>query len=429
MSVKLSAVYTQMGDALKNKRQLDEAIACFRQAIALDPKAVGPHFALGLALRTKGQPDEAIASFRKTLALNPKHAQAHRELGLDLSREGQWDEAIASLRQAIELDPRYAPTHAYLVGALRDKGRLNEAIASYRKAIELDPKYARPYSYMGGVLREKGRLDEAIAAYHKTIELEPTYFGAREGLGQALARKGQRDGAIASFRKAIELNPKAAPVHALLGNLLKDTGQLDEALASYRKAIELDPKLTWTRAPFAKAQRLVVARDKLPAFQDGRYTPASNQERLDLAEWCHIRALHHTSVRLYAEAFAADPKRADDLGAGHRYTAACSAALAAARKGDDAATLDDPQRAGLRKQALDWLRADLALRARQLDSRSPADRTTASTAMNQWQQDSQLAGIRNPEALAQLPEGDRKLCETLWAEVQALLDRAAKTAP
>jgi hypothetical protein len=49
--------------------------------------------------------------------------------------------------------------------------------------------------------------------------------------------------------------------------------------------------------------------------------------------------------------------------------------------------------------------------------------------MNQWPQDPHLAGIRNPEALALLPEGERNVCETLWAEVQALLDRAAKTTP
>jgi serine/threonine-protein kinase len=141
---------------------------------------------------------------------------------------------------------------------------------------------------------------------------------------------------------------------------------------------------------------------------------------------CHIQELHPTSVRLYAEAFAADPKRGDDLPAGHRYAAACSAALAANGKGEDAATLDDQERARLRKQALDWLRADLALRARQLDSRTPADRATALTAMNQWQQDLQLAGIRNPEPLARLPEGERKECEALWAEVQVLIDRAQK---
>jgi hypothetical protein len=51
------------------------------------------------------------------------------------------------------------------------------------------------------------------------------------------------------------------------------------------------------------------------------------------------------------------------------------------------------------------------------------------SAMRQWQQAPDLAGIRDPEALAQLPAGERNACEALWAEVQALIDRARKNAP
>jgi hypothetical protein len=49
--------------------------------------------------------------------------------------------------------------------------------------------------------------------------------------------------------------------------------------------------------------------------------------------------------------------------------------------------------------------------------------------MRRWQKDPDLAGIRDPVTLAQLPEGERKECEALWAEVQARIDRPQKTAP
>jgi hypothetical protein len=48
--------------------------------------------------------------------------------------------------------------------------------------------------------------------------------------------------------------------------------------------------------------------------------------------------------------------------------------------------------------------------------------------MRRSQKDPDLAGIRDLAALAQLPEGERKECEALWAEVQARIDRARKTA-
>jgi len=95
-------------------------------------------------------------------------------------------------------------------------------------------------------------------------------------------------------------------------------GQVDEALASFCKAIEINPRYAHVRAELARTERLAATRDKLPAFQNGSDTPASNAERLGLAEWCQIKNLHHTATGLYTAAFAADPKLADDLGAAHR---------------------------------------------------------------------------------------------------------------
>jgi tetratricopeptide (TPR) repeat protein len=216
--------------------------------------------------------------------------------------------------------------------------------------------------------------------------------------------------------------------HYNLGNALHDKGQLDDAIASYRKAIKLDPKYAPARTQLAHVERLAATRDKLPAFQNGSYTPATNEERVDLAEWCRIRKLYGASTRLWAEAFAADRRLANVLG-GSRYSAARSAALAAAGKGEDAATLDDLERSRLRKQALDWLRAELTQRTKALKSGTPADHLTLQRTMRHWKQDPDLAGIRDTEALAQLPEAERKECEALWAQVQALIDRAQKPAP
>jgi hypothetical protein len=48
--------------------------------------------------------------------------------------------------------------------------------------------------------------------------------------------------------------------------------------------------------------------------------------------------------------------------------------------------------------------------------------------MSRWQKDPDRVGIRDLASLAQLPEGDRKECEAPWAEVQARIGRAQKTA-
>jgi tetratricopeptide (TPR) repeat protein len=421
---KYAPAHYNLGVALKDKGQVDEAIACYQKAIALDPKFPMAHVNLGAVLLTKGQVDEAIACDKKAIALDPKDAKAHVALGTALGNKGQVDEAIACYQKAIELDPKFAPAHVGLGAALWRKGQLDEAIACDKKAIELDPKDAGAHYNLGYALKDKGRLDEAIACWRKAIEIDPKHAWAHNDLGAALGEKGQLDEAIAFDKKAIALDPKNARAHLNLGAALGNKGQLDEAIACFRKAIELDPMNAGARANLARAERLAAAQDKLPAFQNGSYKPASNAERLDLAKWCRIKKLHHTATGLYAAAFAADPKLADDLTAAHRYSAACSAALAATGQGEDAAKLDDQEKARLRKQSLDWLRADLVLRGKQLESGKPGDRAAVQQALQHWQQDTDLAGLRNAAALTKLPAEERAAWAKLWADVAALLKKA-----
>ncbi|HEV3262414.1 MAG TPA: hypothetical protein VG013_36520, partial [Gemmataceae bacterium] len=163
---------------------------------------------------------------------------------------------------------------------------------------------------------------------------------------------------------------------------------------------------------------------KLSAFLKGEFQPGDNKERLGLAGVCQVKKLYHRATGLYAAAFAADPKLASNLQAGHRYNAACYAALAAAGKGKDAAKLDDKERTRLLQQALGWLRADLALRTKQLETGKPANRAEVQKTMRHWQQDTNLAGIRDAAALAKLPADQQKACTQLWADVGELLKKA-----
>src|SRR5262249_49967828 len=74
--------YLNLGRVLCDiKKEYDGDIACFRKAIALDPKYAQAHNNLGIALQGKDQVEEAIASFRKAIALDPKYAIAHNNLG------------------------------------------------------------------------------------------------------------------------------------------------------------------------------------------------------------------------------------------------------------------------------------------------------------------------------------------------------------
>ncbi len=421
---KKAGVYANLGNALRNKGQPAEAIACYKKAIELDPNMSSGHNGMGMALKDNGQIDEAIACLKKAVELDPQKAVVHSNLGNALRAKGLIDEAITCCRKAIELDPKFANARNNLGHALKDKGQVDEAINCYRQAIELNPKFAIAYNSLGISLRDKGQVEEAIACYKMAIELDPNYAIVHNNLGAVLVAKGQLEEAIDCYRKAIALDPKLASAHNNLGNALREKGQLDEAVACYRKAIELVPKFAVAQSNLAKTEELATFRAKLLAFRNGNYTPASNEERLGLVEWCRIKKLNLTATSLYSAAFAADRKLADDLESNHRYNAACYAMLAAAGQGEDAAKLDDEERTRLRKQAVAWLRADLALRSKQLQAAKPAEGTKVQRVLRHWQQDPDLIAIRDAAALTKLPPEEQKACTQLWADVAALLKKA-----
>jgi hypothetical protein len=75
------------------------------------------------------------------------------------------------------------------------------------------------------------------------------------------------------------------------------------------------------------------------------------------------------------------------------------------------------------RQALTWLRADLALWARRAADR-PLARAQLRKALEHWQRDPDLAGLRDEAALGKLAPEEAQACRRLWAEVAAVRDRA-----
>jgi hypothetical protein len=178
-----------------------------------------------------------------------------------------------------------------------------------------------------------------------------------------------------------------------------------------------------------QCERLLALEARLPAVLAGRDWPASAAEGLDFAALCQATKRYAAASRFHAETFTADPKLAGDLRAGHRYNASRCAALAAAVQGTDAPKPDEKERARLRGQALGWLRADLALWQKQAGSAKAEDRAAGQRQLRHWQQDADLAGVRDKQALAGLPAEERAEWEKLWADVAGLLRRLDAARP
>jgi tetratricopeptide (TPR) repeat protein len=424
-----ASALNNLGAAMHRRGRVDEAIACLETATELEPNFAHARINLGNVLADMGRVDDAIRCYRQGIALDPKYAEAHYNLGLVLHRKGRLDEAIACYTKATGLDPGHAKAHSCLGNALNEKGRLDEAIASHRKALAFDPGNALFHTNLGNAVAMRGPLDEAIACYQKAIALNPKLALSHYNLGKAMSLKGRDDEAIACYRTALALDPNHPETYCNLGAALGGRGQFAESLALLKRGHELGTKRPGWSYPSAQwvrqAEANAALEAKLPAFLKGEFQPRDGEERLGLARICQGKRLHRQALDLYAAAFA-DPKLAGDLRAAHRYNAACYAALTAPGKGEGAADLDDAGRTRFRQQALDWLRSDLALLGRRLETGQPADRAAVQQTMLHWQKDTDLAGLRDAAVLARLPTGEQRAFAQLWADVAAFLKKAAK---
>jgi tetratricopeptide (TPR) repeat protein len=98
----------------------------------------------------------------------------------------------------------------------------------------------------------------------------------------------------------------------------------------------------------------------------------------------------------------------------YRYEAACANVQSATGRGSEDARRGDPERAGKRRQALDWLRANLELTARLRNNGKVLGWSLAT-----WLSDPALASVRDPAALAKLPDAEREPWRRFWTDVAA----------
>jgi tetratricopeptide (TPR) repeat protein len=367
-----------------------------------------------------------LSLWMHALAVTENNAFAHCGLGTYYYDHDMPDAARQEFERAAAIDPKSVRAAQELASAYLTLGRREEALRQYRRAIELSPDYPTAHEYYGRALWSLGRLDEARAEYQKTLELFPTYALGHHTLGSILVEQGRPEEAVEEFRKAVALDPKGVQFQGTLGHALMEQGRYDEAEASMRRALEVlpaGPGRTLLSIQLERCQRLQTLEQNLPAALEGPSGRWGPGERLEAAELCRQPRVRRyaAAARLYAAALAAEPPRPDGRRLPFRYEAACAAVLAGLGEGVDAANLDEKEKATLRDQGLQWLRTEITSLTGELRSGRYAERVAAQRALRRWQQSADLAGVRDPAALAKLPAAERAAWQELWESVRQLL--------
>jgi TolB-like protein/Tfp pilus assembly protein PilF len=231
-----------------NEKSMQQAIAWFQRALALDPN-YAPAYA-GLAdcyymvsnqyyAPTDVMP-KAKAAAMKAIELDDALGEAHATLALVRSvYDFHHAEAEKGFRHALELKPSDAEAHIWYGLYLVAMGRFDEAAAELERARTLDPVSPALNGYAGAVLYYAHRYDEVIQRMAPIIEKNPDYQQPYAWLALAYEQKGEWVKAIATMEKCVELDGFGADGLAQLGHMYAVAGRTADARTMLQRVTDI----------------------------------------------------------------------------------------------------------------------------------------------------------------------------------------------
>ena len=173
------------GQFLFRQRDIEGAVAVFREAVDLDPNYAPAQAGLALGYRFTSMyegsdRDEAIAKAmphaRRAIELDPELPEAHAAMGYALLDPETYEQTIEHFRMAVQLNPNYADALIWLGQQVENTGEFAEAFELYERALMVDPLSSVAKINVIGSLIMRNRLDEARAENQKLKTLKPAWY-------------------------------------------------------------------------------------------------------------------------------------------------------------------------------------------------------------------------------------------------------------
>lgn len=162
-----------------------DALFALQKAAELLPDDIDVHNNLGNALQDLGQLDNAVASYRQALSINPSFASAQYNLGISLQALGQLDAAAASYRRALAVQPDFAEAHGDYAYLLLSLGNFEHGWQEYEwrltgaacRGCPVDPRTQAPLPKASSLLPFTSRNKRIYLFHEQGIGDELFFYG------------------------------------------------------------------------------------------------------------------------------------------------------------------------------------------------------------------------------------------------------------
>ncbi len=198
------------GDLCRQNGDLANALACYRELIALAPDADNL-LRLGATLQLLGDYDEAINCYRQVLETDPLNADAVYNLGTCFQATGELDEAERLFNGVLEQRPDHVSAAAALAGVHDRRGDYETGLALLAPMTETVKANPELWVSLGRLARHAGRSAEFAPRLEAALEEQEFSKIDRSRIaftaGSLRDAEGDYDRAFHHFRIANALKP------------------------------------------------------------------------------------------------------------------------------------------------------------------------------------------------------------------------------
>jgi adenylate cyclase len=182
-----------------SEEHLEELDHVVNKALAINPDDAMATYLRGYVLkRLRKDLNQALAAFERAIAIDPNLAVAHNYVGQIKVFLGRANEAAEHSLKAIQLsprDPQLALWHYQLAITYIHEQRYDEAVEWARRGVQINPNLRYPYRVLAVALALSGRVDEAKMVAAEMLRRYPKEtvgaFLTREPWPDSIYRAGQ----------------------------------------------------------------------------------------------------------------------------------------------------------------------------------------------------------------------------------------------
>ncbi|MDR2591763.1 MAG: tetratricopeptide repeat protein [Chitinispirillales bacterium] len=164
-----------LGDLLYDRKDKTGALAAYKAALAVDPRAKGFHKRyVELMDGGGGAAQDKITAMEGAIAAGEADAQMLIKLGNIYRDQKQPAKAVPLFEKAVKENKNDVQLLVALAQSQEAAGMINEAITTYEQYVLMDPKASKEHKTLGNLYTKQKKPAEAMRAYKKYLERNST---------------------------------------------------------------------------------------------------------------------------------------------------------------------------------------------------------------------------------------------------------------